>query len=147
MLKEKYGKDLRIVYKPFVVHMSTAMAGALAACAANKQHKFAEVDATLWEGYKAGKLDKDTGGAHCWQSKEGCPVALAAARDAKLDVGKFTADLLEREDVGKALMADMMSFTVAAILDVLHQRPRPHVARRQPQASAEGGLSTRSSAR
>ncbi len=114
-LKQKYGKDLRVVYKQFVVHPSTAMAGALAACAANKQHKFAEVDAALWEGYKAGKLDRDAGSKHCWQTKEGCPNALAAAVDAKLDASRFVADMTRCEGSVKSSMADMQSFAVNAI--------------------------------
>ena len=114
-LKAKYSKDLRIVYKQFVMHPQQAMAGSLAACAANKQHKFAEVDAALWAGYKAQKLDKDVDGKHCWQSKEGCPVANAAAKDAKLDTAKFMADMTACESELKSSMADMASFGVAAI--------------------------------
>ncbi len=114
-LKAKYGKDLRIVYKQFIVHPSTATAGALAACAANRQHKFAEVDAALWEAYKANKLDKDANGTKCWQTKEGCPNANAAARDAKLDLGKFTADMTQCEGIVKASMAEMTAFGVNAI--------------------------------
>src|SRR2546429_565481 len=36
-LRKKYGNDLRIVFKQFVVHPQTATTGALAVCAANKQ--------------------------------------------------------------------------------------------------------------
>jgi protein-disulfide isomerase len=114
-LKEKYGKDLRFVYKQYVVHMSTAMAGALAACAANRQLGFASVDAALWDGYKNGKLDKDVANTPCWTLKEGCPVADAAATAAHLDLPKFKADMTSCKTAVARSMADMQGFGVYAI--------------------------------
>src|SRR4029079_16856395 len=59
-LRKKYGNDLRIVYKQFVVHPQVAQAGALAACAANKQGKFVQLDQLLWDkGFKQRQFDKD----------------------------------------------------------------------------------------
>src|SRR5437762_10184872 len=52
-LRKKYGNDLRIVYKQFVVHPQVATAGALAFCAASKQGKAIEFDKLLWDkGFK-----------------------------------------------------------------------------------------------
>jgi len=115
-LKEKYGKDLRIVYKQYVVHMTNAMAGALAACAANRQLGFASVDAAIWDGYKNGKLDANgPNGSTCWTSKEGCPIADAAAKAAHLDMAKFKADMTSCKTAVASSMADMQSFGVYAI--------------------------------
>ena len=66
-LRKKYGNDLRIVYKQFVVHPQVAMAGALASCAANKQNKFVELDHLLWDkGFKGRQFDKDVPAAEGW---------------------------------------------------------------------------------
>src|SRR5687767_7188332 len=43
-LHEKYGKDLRVVYKQLVVHPRNAMAAALAFCAASRQGKHKDMD-------------------------------------------------------------------------------------------------------
>lgn len=44
-----YPDDVRIVYKHYVVHQPTANAASYAACAAQKQGKFWEMDKLLWE--------------------------------------------------------------------------------------------------
>lgn len=46
-LRQAYGDDLRIVYRPFVVH-DEAGAASLAACAAERQGKFSPVNDALW---------------------------------------------------------------------------------------------------
>ena len=56
-LRKKYGNDLRVVFKQFVVHPQIATAPALAVCAANKQGKFLQMDQLLW--------DKEIGRASC----------------------------------------------------------------------------------
>ncbi len=48
-LRQDYGNDLRIVKKAFVVHPTIATTSALAACAADRQGKFAEMDQLLWD--------------------------------------------------------------------------------------------------
>jgi protein-disulfide isomerase len=111
-LKAKYGKDLRIVYKPFVVHMNNAMPYALAACAANKQHKFAELDAVLWGNYYKGRK-YDLG--RCWETKDGCANSDAAAKTAGLDPVAFSVDLKACEAYVKHSMGDMQAFFVDAI--------------------------------
>ena len=110
-LKAKYGKDLRIVYKPFVVHLGNAMPYALAACAANKQHKFAELDAVLWGNYRDRKFD--TG--RCWETKDGCANTSAAAKTAGLDAVALSVDMKACEAYVKHSMSDMQTFSVAAI--------------------------------
>jgi protein-disulfide isomerase len=55
-LLEAYPKDVRVVYKNFVVHTQTATTPALAACAADKQGKYAEMNQLIWDkGYKANR--------------------------------------------------------------------------------------------
>jgi protein-disulfide isomerase len=55
-LKEKYGDDLRIVYKHLIVHPQVATDPALAACAADRQGKYMPMSDLIWEkGFNAGR--------------------------------------------------------------------------------------------
>jgi protein-disulfide isomerase len=99
-LRKKYGNDVRIVYKQFVVHPQQATAPALAVCAANKQGKFLQMDQLLWDkGYKGRQFDKDApaeAGApaqKCWESSAGCPIVVGYAQELGLNVDKFKADM------------------------------------------------------
>jgi protein-disulfide isomerase len=100
-LRKKYGNDLRVVFKQFVVHPQVATAGALAVCAANKQGKFMELDRLLWDkGFKGRQFDKDTPAAEagkppekCWESANGCSVVVGFAQELGLNVDKFKADM------------------------------------------------------
>jgi protein-disulfide isomerase len=99
-LRKKYGNDLRIVYKQFIVHPQLATAGSLAVCAANKQGKFLQMDQLLWDkGFKARQFDKDPGGdggaqaQRCWESPAGCPVVVGFAQELGLNLDKFKADM------------------------------------------------------
>jgi len=98
-LRKKYPSDVRIVHKQFVVHPQQATAGALAACAADKQGKFREIDALLWDkGFKARQFDKDVtaeaGAAQkCWDTPAGCPLVVGFAQELGLNVDKFKADM------------------------------------------------------
>ena len=99
-LRKKYGNDLRIVFKQFVVHPQVATASALAVCAANKQGKFLQMDQLLWDkGFKARQFDKDAtaeaGGQaqRCWESAAGCPVVVGFAQELGLNADKFKADM------------------------------------------------------
>lgn len=47
-VRDAYGDDVRIVFRPFVVHEDAAGDAALAACAADRQGRFAEVNDALW---------------------------------------------------------------------------------------------------
>jgi protein-disulfide isomerase len=124
-LRQKYGNDLRIVYKQMVVHPQMAMAGALAYCAANKQGKGHQMDELLWEkGFKARVFDQtqaqppapmaEAGGApgkaadpnaKCWDTPSGCTNVVAWAQEAQLDVAKFKADM--KGDCQQAVQKDM----------------------------------------
>src|SRR6185503_1362424 len=99
-LRKKYGNDLRIVFKQFVVHPQVATAPALALCAANKQGKFLQMDTLLWDkGFKARQFDKDVaaeaGGQtqKCWESAAGCAIVAGFAQELGLNVDKFKADM------------------------------------------------------
>lgn len=55
-IRRTYGKDVRVVYKHFIVHPSVATIPARAACAAHAQRKFTAMKDAIWErGYKAGR--------------------------------------------------------------------------------------------
>lgn len=55
-LRQEYGDDIKIVYKDYLVHPSTATDPALAACAAHKQGKYEEMTNLIWEkGFRAGR--------------------------------------------------------------------------------------------
>jgi len=99
-LRKKYGNDLRVVFKQFVVHPTTATAPALAVCAANKQGKFLQMDQLLWDkGFKGRSFDKDATaeaggqGQHCWEASAGCPIVIGFAQELGLNVDKFKADM------------------------------------------------------
>src|SRR5690606_34113810 len=47
-LRKKYGKDLRVVYKQFVVHPTKATYPAQAACAAHEQGRWRQMAELLW---------------------------------------------------------------------------------------------------
>jgi len=101
-LRKKYGNDLRIVFKQFVVHPQVATAGALAVCAANKQGKFLQMDQLLWDkGFKGRQFDKDVtaeaGGQaqKCWDAPAGCAVVVGFAQELGLNLDKFKTDMKE----------------------------------------------------
>jgi len=118
-LRKKYPSDLRIVYKQFVVHPQQATAPALAACAADKQGKFKELDALLWDkGYKNRQFDKDaTGDAgaaqRCWDSAAGCPIVLGYAQELGLNLDKFKADM--KGDCQQLVQKDMRELTALGV--------------------------------
>jgi len=110
-LRKKYGNDLRIVYRNFVVHPTTATAAALGGCAAHRQHKFFDYDTVAWEkGFKAHTFDTQD----CWTSPAGCPVTTGFAREAKLDLAKFKRDMVACEKAVHDDMADLQGFHVGA---------------------------------
>lgn len=89
-LKKRYGKDLRWVGKPLVVHPQVATAPALAICAASKQRRFDPMDHQLWEdGFKARRFDK----LGCWDEIGGCPIVGGFARKAGIDMKMFRDDM------------------------------------------------------
>jgi protein-disulfide isomerase len=113
-LRNKYGNDLRIVYRNFIVHPQTATAAALAACAAARQGKFDAIDDALWEkGFKTRTFDERKAGSdQCWATPEGCAVVLGFARDAHLKLDRFKDDMRScQAEIG----ADMRELTGFAI--------------------------------
>jgi protein-disulfide isomerase len=120
-LRKKYGNDLRVVYKQFVVHPQVATAGALAFCAAARQGKSVEMDRSLWDkGFKARQFDKDAGGEagqpsqKCWDSAAGCPVVLGFAQELGLDQAKFKADMKDCNSQIQKDMKDLQQLGVGA---------------------------------
>ena len=112
-LRKKYGNDLRIVYKQFVVHPQVATAGALAFCAAAQAEQGRrDGHAALGQGLQGPhNFDKDeppapTAGAECWDSPDGCPVVLGFAKELELDETKFKADM---KDCQPQMQKDMRS--------------------------------------
>lgn len=98
-LVQRYGKSLRIVYRTRLVHPSNAMASALAMCAADKQKRFAAMDAVIWEkGFKARQLDPTeidlgNGPQKCWDTPDSCKHVVDHAIEIGLDVARFKRDL------------------------------------------------------
>jgi protein-disulfide isomerase len=98
-LRKKYGKDLRIAYRQYVVHPMQATASALAICAATKQRKHDKLDALLWEkGFRQRVYDQpvqrpDGTQQSCWETREGCPLVLGFAKEAGLNVTRFKRDM------------------------------------------------------
>jgi protein-disulfide isomerase len=80
-LRETYGDDVRIVYRPFVVHEDAAGDAALAACAADRQGHFAEVSDALWS---------DVFEKHAFDRAS---VEHAAASVAGIDVARLRRDM------------------------------------------------------
>jgi protein-disulfide isomerase len=116
-LRKKYGNDLRIVYRSFIVHPQFATAAALAACAAAKQGKFDAIDDALWEkGFKARSFDDRKSGAdpQCWTTSAGCSVVLGFARDANLKLDRFKADMRSCEAEVGADMRELAGFALNA---------------------------------
>jgi len=120
-IRQKYGNDVRVVYKQFVVHPQVATAGALAFCAAAKQGKATQMDALLWDkGFKAHNYDKDAtaeGGAapqKCWESAAGCPVVLGFAKELNLNEEQFKKDMKDCQQLTQKDMRDLQQLGVGA---------------------------------
>ena len=116
-LRRKYGHDLRIVYRNLVVHPHNATAAALASCAAAKQGKFDALDDVLWEqGFKARRFDlsEADAGPRCWSTPAGCANAIAFARQARLDMSRFKADMMACEADVAADQKELQAFGLGA---------------------------------
>ena len=90
-LQKDYSKDLKIVYKQFVVHPDTATTPALAVCAAQKQNKFREMEARIWETGWASEGASPFPRLDVEKLKQ--PAMEALAKELKLNVPKFKADM------------------------------------------------------
>ena len=80
-LRGLYGRDLRIVYKHLLVHPHIATLPAQAACAADEQKRFFEMEDALWE--KAYKQNRDFSQTNI----------ETIARGLGLDMKRFLRDL------------------------------------------------------
>lgn len=80
-VRRHYGKDVRIVYKQYIVHPAAATIPAQAACAAQMQGKYTEMKEAIWE--KGFKDNRDLGEKNM----------LAQARALGLNMKRFTADM------------------------------------------------------
>jgi protein-disulfide isomerase len=79
-LRKKYGADLRVAYKSFIVHPKIATVAANAACAAAHQGKFHEMAELLWvRAFDARKFDQ--------------PDIDAIAKAAGLNMKRYQADI------------------------------------------------------
>lgn len=80
-MAEAYPKDVRVVYRTFLIHPQVASIPAYAACAANKQGKYGQMSELIWEkGFKANRN----------LSAENMEKL---AGEAGLDAGKFKSDM------------------------------------------------------
>jgi protein-disulfide isomerase len=117
-LRKKYGTDLRLVYRNFVVHRNNAMAAALASCAAHKRGKFLDMEGWLWDSFKQRQLDqtevKDDQGVSkkCWEHSGGCAIVSGHARQIGLDSGRFRADMKACVATVEADMTDLAPFRI-----------------------------------
>jgi protein-disulfide isomerase len=95
-IRAKYGGDVRIVYKQYVVHPQAQIAHQ-AACAANKQDKFVAMDKLLWDkGYASRQFDDAS--------------VAALAKEAGLDTARFAADL-KSDDCQRFLQQERTELT------------------------------------
>jgi protein-disulfide isomerase len=84
-LRKRYGKDLRVVYKPMVVHPSTARIPALAACAAQQQGKWREMADLIWnKGFDLRSSNPD------WHTAD---HMAALAKQLRLDMKRYARDV------------------------------------------------------
>ena len=80
-VRRHYGKDVRIVYKQYVVHPAAATIPAQAACAAHIQGKHTEMKEAIWE--KGFQANRDLGEKNM----------LGQARALGLNMKRFEADM------------------------------------------------------
>ncbi len=118
-LRKKYGSDLRIVFRNMVVHPQTAMVGALASCAAHKQNKFDAMETKLWTAFEQrqfdqAEVDKGNGPQKCWESTDGCSIVLGFAKEIRLDVNRFRADMKSCMPIVESDMRELKTFAVGA---------------------------------
>jgi protein-disulfide isomerase len=119
-LLKQYGKDLRVVYRPYLIRPQQSMASALALCAAGRQRKYDKLEPLLWEkGFQARNYDVDAMAPdgttqRCWTAPGGCPVVVGFAAAAGLDVGRFKADMPACEADVQDSMRELSALAVNA---------------------------------
>lgn len=119
-LAQRYGNDVRFVYRTRLIHPHNATASALALCAAHKAGGALEMDAALWEkGFKARNLDASevdlgNGPQKCWDTADGCKAVVAIAQDLGHDLKRFKADMVKCAKTVTDDDADAIRFAVNA---------------------------------
>ena len=116
-LMQRYGKELRIVYRTRLVHPMNAHAAALALCAAHKSGKAVAMDDALWEkAFKARNFDQTTDAFQqkCWDAPDGCRSAVAIAQELGHDPKRFKADMKSCVASVEADDKDASNFSVNA---------------------------------
>lgn len=109
-LRQKYGANMRMVFHQQVIHPRTAMASALAACAANKQGKFVQMDQLLWKAFRDRTTDTD----RCWESAAGCTIVDGFARQLGLSMTRYKADVRACTDSIADEMRELAKLGVSA---------------------------------
>jgi protein-disulfide isomerase len=119
-LQKKYGKDLRIVYRPILIRPKQSQASALAACAAGRQNKYDALEPLLWDkGFKAQNYDTDVtlpdgSTQRCWDALGGCPILIGFAQEAGLDIRRFRSDMQSCDATLQQSVSEMSALTVAS---------------------------------
>jgi protein-disulfide isomerase len=97
-LLKKYGKQLRIVYKPLIVHPAIATASALAACAAHRQGKWLAMDSLIWDkvfkkrAFDNQRVSADSQQIDCWTNGS-CKILNGLAQQLRLNMTNFRKDM------------------------------------------------------
>jgi protein-disulfide isomerase len=103
-LRKRYGPDLRVAFKSFIVHPKVATVAAQAACAANRQHKWKQMADLLWakafdtagddpHSFEREHIDKLAAEAgldlkrYADDMKGACPAEVRADQDAMTRLG------------------------------------------------------------
>jgi protein-disulfide isomerase len=89
-VEQKYGADVRVVYKSLVVHPDIGTLPALAACAAQQQGKFWEMEAAIFDGVWDVSGDQPEVKDATLVSQEGLD---SLAGKIGLDMTRFHADM------------------------------------------------------
>ena len=105
-LRKKYGKELRVVYKPYVVHPKTAKLPAQAVCAAQRQGKWRQLADLIWT--KAFDMRGTDSNAFSPENID------ALAKEAKLDMKRYAQDLGPCADEIRDEQAGMQKLGVSA---------------------------------
>ena len=119
-LAQRYGKDIRFVYRTRLIHPRNAHAAALALCAAHKVGKTVAMDDALWEkafgtrNFDNTEIDLGNGPQKCWDTAEGCKAVVQIAQDIGLDPRRFKADMKRCEKTIAEDDADAGTFRVNA---------------------------------
>jgi protein-disulfide isomerase len=106
-LVKDYGGKVRVVYKNFVIHPDTALAGHLASCGAAKQGKYLAFKKAFWQ--KAFTPYAQSRGAE--QASMGKDNILAFSKELGIDPAKLATDM-ESNECKQLVQQDMSELEV-----------------------------------